>query len=55
MTTKILNFISFDKINKFMNGYFCVAPNALNNIIITYSIENSSFNFNCFLIFKLSI
>jgi hypothetical protein len=34
MTTKILHFISFDKTNQFINGYFSIASIALNNDII---------------------
>jgi hypothetical protein len=34
--TKILNFISFEKINKFIND--CIAPNILNNDFIIFIV-----------------
>lgn len=43
MTTEILIFISFDQINKYINGYYCIVYNALNNNIIISVVptENS--------------
>jgi hypothetical protein len=41
MTTKILNFILLDKINKFINDYFNIVPKPLNNdIIISIVLRN---------------